>query len=161
MPKTKRKFIIESSSSSSKERKKTKSGESRRKNRIIIKSTTSLKKKSTSSSPKIRRKSIKKRFIIESTTTSPDKKEPLVNITVGNQKTDLKASPDNKIMATLPSGRLNEKFIDLMEQLSAIMLKQGEPFRARAYQKAQESIMSSRTIERIVRYWINYYGETE
>jgi len=45
-------------------------------------------------------------------------------------------------MATLPSGRLNEKFIDLMEQLSNIMLKQGEPFRARAYQKAQESIMS-------------------
>jgi len=45
-------------------------------------------------------------------------------------------------MATKPSGRLNEKFIDLMEQLSDIMLKQGEPFRARAYQKAQESIMS-------------------
>ena len=142
MPKTKRKFIIESSSSSSKERKKTKSNEPRRKTRIIIQSTTSLKKKSTTSSPKIRRKTVKKRFIIESTTTSPDKKEPLVNITVGNQKTDLKASPDNKIMATLPSGRLNEKFIDLMEQLSAIMLKQGEPFRARAYQKAQESIMS-------------------
>jgi len=39
-------------------------------------------------------------------------------------------------------GRLNEKFIDLMEQLSDIMLKQGEPFRARAYQKAQETIMS-------------------
>jgi DNA ligase (NAD+) len=135
MPKTKRKFIIESSSSSSKERKKTKSNESRRKNRIVIKSTTT-------SSPKIRRKTVKKRFIIESSTTSPNIKEPLVNITVGNQKTDIKASTDNKIMATLPSGRLNEKFIDLMEQLSAIMLKQGEPFRARAYQKAQESIMS-------------------
>jgi DNA ligase (NAD+) len=135
MPKTKRKFIIESSSSSSKERKKTKSGESRRKNRIIIKSTTT-------SSPKIKKKTVKKRFIIESTTTSPNIKEPLANVTVGNQKTDLKASPDNKTMATLPSGRLNEKFIDLMEQLSNIMLKQGEPFRARAYQKAQESIMS-------------------
>uniref|UniRef100_A0A6C0DSE8 DNA polymerase lambda n=1 Tax=viral metagenome TaxID=1070528 RepID=A0A6C0DSE8_9ZZZZ len=42
----------------------------------------------------------------------------------------------------LPSGRLNEQFIDLMEQLSGIMMKQGEPFRARAYQKAQETIMS-------------------
>jgi NAD-dependent DNA ligase/DNA polymerase/3'-5' exonuclease PolX len=42
----------------------------------------------------------------------------------------------------LPSGRLNEKFIDLMEELSNIMLKHGEPFRARAYQKAQETIMS-------------------
>ena len=38
--------------------------------------------------------------------------------------------------------RWNEKFIDLMEQLSSIMLKQGEPFRARAYQKAQETIMA-------------------
>ena len=37
--------------------------------------------------------------------------------------------------------RYNEKFIDLMEQLNTIMLKQGEPFRARAYQKAQETIM--------------------
>ena len=39
-------------------------------------------------------------------------------------------------------GRLNETFIDLMEQLSNIMMKQGEPFKARAYQKAQETIMS-------------------
>ena len=39
-------------------------------------------------------------------------------------------------------GRLNERFIELMENLSDIMLKQGEPFRARAYQKAQETIMS-------------------
>lgn len=38
--------------------------------------------------------------------------------------------------------RLNEKCIELMEQLSNIMLKQGEPFRAKAYQKAQETIMS-------------------
>ena len=42
----------------------------------------------------------------------------------------------------LSSSRLNEKYIELMEKLSDIMLKQGEPFRARAYQKAQETIMS-------------------
>ena len=36
----------------------------------------------------------------------------------------------------------NQEFINLMEQLSSIMLKQGEPFRARAYQKAQETIMA-------------------
>ena len=45
-------------------------------------------------------------------------------------------------MAQFEGMRLNEKFIDLMEQLASIMLKQGEPFRARAYQKAQETIMS-------------------
>ena len=38
--------------------------------------------------------------------------------------------------------RYNEKFIDLMEKLNSIMLKQGEAFRARAYQKAQETIMA-------------------
>lgn len=38
--------------------------------------------------------------------------------------------------------RYNEEFIDLMEKLNTIMLKQGEPFRARAYQKAQETLMA-------------------
>ena len=38
--------------------------------------------------------------------------------------------------------RYNEEFIELMEKLNNIMLKQGETFRARAYQKAQESIMA-------------------
>ena len=41
-----------------------------------------------------------------------------------------------------PSQRLNEQFINLMEQMSNIMIKQGEAFRARAYQKAQETLMS-------------------
>jgi len=40
------------------------------------------------------------------------------------------------------SKRYNEQFIELMEKLSDIMLKQGEPFRAKAYQKAQETIMT-------------------
>jgi len=35
-----------------------------------------------------------------------------------------------------------EQLIELMDTLSNIMLKQGEPFRARAYQKAQETILS-------------------
>ena len=38
--------------------------------------------------------------------------------------------------------RYNEAFIELMDKLNSIMLKRGEPFRARAYQKAQESIMN-------------------
>ena len=36
----------------------------------------------------------------------------------------------------------NEEFINVLEQLATIMQKQGEPFRARAYQKAQETIMT-------------------
>jgi DNA ligase (NAD+) len=38
--------------------------------------------------------------------------------------------------------RYNEEFIVLMEKLNNIMSKHGEPFRARAYQRAQESIMT-------------------
>ena len=38
--------------------------------------------------------------------------------------------------------RYNEQFIDLMEKLSNIMLKKGDTFRARAYQKAQETLMA-------------------
>ena len=36
----------------------------------------------------------------------------------------------------------NEKFIEILDKLSNIMLKKGEVFRARAYQKAQEFIIS-------------------
>ena len=54
----------------------------------------------------------------------------------------LPAGPQLPTGPQLPAGRLNEKFIELMEKLSDIMLKQGEPFRARAYQKAQETIMA-------------------
>jgi DNA polymerase beta len=48
----------------------------------------------------------------------------------------------SKKMTTKEKVRYNEKFIELMETLSEIMMKQGEPFRARAYQKAQETIMN-------------------
>jgi DNA polymerase/3'-5' exonuclease PolX len=38
--------------------------------------------------------------------------------------------------------RYNEKFIEIMSKLSEIMLKKGEPFRSRAYQKAIETILN-------------------
>ena len=44
-------------------------------------------------------------------------------------------SPPNK------SNRLNETCIDVLERLSALMSKKGEPMRSRAYAKAQETIM--------------------
>jgi DNA ligase (NAD+) len=46
------------------------------------------------------------------------------------------------IMDKKEEKKFNEEFIDILDKLSNIMLKQGEPFRARAYQKAQETIMS-------------------
>ena len=40
------------------------------------------------------------------------------------------------------SKRFNEEFITLMDNLNKIMMKNGEPFRAKAYQKAQETILT-------------------
>ena len=41
----------------------------------------------------------------------------------------------------LLTGRLNEKLIDLLDTLGIMMTKKGEPFRSRAYKKAQESLI--------------------
>jgi DNA ligase (NAD+) len=76
-----------------------------------------------------------------------DKVKTLKNIKTSNKKTKkrhIKTPIVFEIMDDIKteSKIYNEQFIDLMEQLSNIMLKQGEQFRARAYQKAQETIMS-------------------
>ena len=124
------------------------------------KKTKGTKRMSKSSSPKVSRHNLserkKKILIIESSSSSPKEQDKdkdkdkekidLINSSkLGETKIDLKISQDMKPQMNsipLPSGRLNEKLIELMEKLSDIMLKQGEPFRARAYQKAQETIMS-------------------
>lgn len=137
---------------------------STKKNLLIIESS------SKGSSERMRRKSITKKIkkkqvtqkkkpplIIESSTPKkePEKKiieekeegKEKIEILLPEKmkdiiKTDLKISQEAKQMSQLPTGRLNEQFIELMEKLADIMLKQGEPFRARAYQKAQETIMA-------------------
>ena len=66
------------------------------------------------------------------------KREPSVDEI--KEQTSISVSiPDEKPILT---GRLNEKFIDLLDELAKFMMKRGEPFRARAYQKAQESIIT-------------------
>ena len=74
----------------------------------------------------------KKKIIIESSSSPMEEKR---------EEIDLKIQQPISIMSST-NIRLNEKFIEIMEKLSDIMLKQGEPFRARAYQKAQETIMA-------------------
>jgi len=54
-----------------------------------------------------------------------------VNITRKNRK-------DTPVMG---KKRYNEVFIELLEELSKFMMKGGEPFRAKAYQKASETII--------------------
>jgi NAD-dependent DNA ligase len=62
----------------------------------------------------------------------------------------LKTPTQKLVEMELPTGRLNEKFIDLMDKLAAVVANQGETanermqnrFKSRAYKKAQETIMS-------------------
>lgn len=112
---------------------------SQKKKLLIIESSSSSSKKSEN---KGTRK--KKLLIIESSSSESERNKEKIDNFLPKKiedkiKTDLKISKDTK---TMSQDRLNEKFIELMEQLADIMLKQGEPFRARAYQKAQETIMA-------------------
>lgn len=136
-----------------------KKGYSKKRLLIIDTSSTSTSKQSPGRALWRKRKSITKNnkkkkgtqrkkplLIIESSTTSPEviKEKEKIDIFLPEKmkhktETDLKISQELKQMS---NGRLNEKFIELMEKLADIMLKQGEPFRARAYQKAQETIMA-------------------
>jgi len=132
-----------------------------KKKRKLIIETSSLSPSSSSSQLNIKKSKTKglkkkknitqnnkKKLIIESLSSSPGLKEKIETFlpeNIGTNKTNLKISQDIEIMNAsnqIPSGRLNEKFIELMEKLADIMSKQGEPFRARAYQKAQETIMT-------------------
>ena len=66
------------------------------------------------------------------------KRDPSVD-ELKEQTTISESIPDDKPVI---NGRLNEKLIDLLDELAKFMVKRGEPFRARAYQKAQESIIT-------------------
>jgi NAD-dependent DNA ligase/predicted nucleotidyltransferase len=116
-------------------------------NKLITESSLATSKKKKKNVKKKTQK-INKLLVVESS-SSPEIKEKIETIlpqNIGIPQTNLKISQDIQSMKMeeqpLPTGRLNEKFIDLMEKLAEIMLKHGEPFRARAYQKAQETIVA-------------------
>ena len=105
------------------------------------KGSKNKKQKSKSHSKKVNKNNNKtKRIKNNDVIIKIKKNEYILPENIGETKIDLKISSDMK--TTMANGRLNEKFIDIMEKLSDIMLKQGEPFRSRAYQKAQETIMA-------------------
>ena len=65
-----------------------------------------------------------------------------------NEKIDeneIKPTVHTNTKATMTGRRLNEELSGLMDKLHTIMLKQGEPFKARAYKKAEETIMGFTT----------------
>ena len=126
----------------------------------VIKKTRKVKEKSPSpsfkneNSPKTRKKTYKKKELnkneekmLEGISKIEEiEKEPEIILKPKvSKKTSLKIPRQKNIIMAEPNPagkKYNEEFIDILDKLSNIMLKQGEVFRARAYQKAQETIMA-------------------
>ena len=127
---------------------------------ILVEKTPSPPKKKTPSPPK---KTLKKKLkspkaktskrikVMDQKDMTPTIKTPTIKKPSTMKKkllldTDLKTSVDEKtvmLSANIPvKARLNEAFIDLLSELADILQRQGEPFKARAYQQAQETIMT-------------------
>lgn len=113
----------------------------KKKKLIIISSSSSSRKNSTKKRKYVKsgKYSKKRKLIFDSPKFSEkiDKNSP--------EKIDLKIKPENmntNMNIKEKDTVLNGLFSDIMGQLYEIMMKQGEPFRAKAYQKAQETIMS-------------------
>jgi NAD-dependent DNA ligase len=104
--------------------------------KLIIESSSSAKSSKHSKSSKTK---TKKRELNILSSLSKHIEDEKTNLKISGQDITMNTVP---VPAQVPSGRLNEVFIDVMDKLSDIMMKQGEPFRARAYQKAQETIMT-------------------
>jgi len=63
-----------------------------------------------------------------------------VNIRVSRKKREPKIKIKSEEPVQTPL-RFNEKFVEILDELATFMMKKGEPFRARAYQKAGETII--------------------
>jgi NAD-dependent DNA ligase len=141
---TKKKTLIIESSSSSDERKKQNITKNIKKKKVTQRKKPLLIIESSTTPEKVFEKKEMENEKIE--LFSPEKlKSSKMYLKINQevkQMSQLPTAPQLPPGPQLPTGRLNEKFIELMEKLSDIMLKQGEPFRARAYQKAQETIMA-------------------
>jgi len=123
-------LLIESSSSSSKQNKTLKTNQKKSKTK-----TKTLKNPKPNQKPfqQKEKERQKQKLVLEE--SSP----------LENEKIDLNIIENLKVPIIMESAeevRLNEKFIDMLEKLSKIMLGRGEVHRARAYQKAQETIMA-------------------
>ena len=103
------------------------------------KTNTNLKKKPTKLKQKPANFKIVK-TLKKNKMQSPAKKRRITRRKLKIKKS-LKSSPQAKIMEHTDQKVYNDDFIKALSELEDIMMRQGEPFRARAYHKAVETIM--------------------
>lgn len=86
--------------------------------------------------------------VIEEQIGEPIKKSSR-KYTKKNKKEEKENIKDSVVIIQEPtkvmSQRWNEKLVNVLEEMEKIMMKQGEPFKARAYSKAKESILEITT----------------
>ena len=100
---------------------------------ILVEKTPSPPPKVNTPSP-LKAKTLKKKLM------SP--KEKKIKEITPIKDIDLKTLPSNITMTESAKKRYNEAFIDILGELGDILQRQGEPFKARAYLQAQETIMT-------------------
>jgi len=117
----------------------------------VVKAPKVVKEPSVKAPKVVKEPSVKEPHVKEPSVKAPKPKAPTMKKPRTMKKkllldTDLKISPaENTVMPSVPmpsKPRFNEAFIDLLGELADILQRQGEPFKARAYQQAQESIMT-------------------
>ena len=92
---------------------------------------------SKKSSSKDRKETIKKKLRHSSSNNSSTKSKSKSKSSID------KMEPDKEKQET-PIPSLNKKIVDALGELNRLMMQQGEPFRARAYQRAQQEIYKYR-----------------
>ena len=90
-------------------------------------------------------KTKKKREPKEPKEKKPRKTRKIKELKEKIDQNEIKPTVVTNTKATMTGRRLNEELSGLMDKLHTIMLKQGEPFKARAYKKAEETIMGFTT----------------
>ena len=116
--------------SASQSKAKAKSKTRTKKPKLIIITDTSPKTQPAKPKQRTLKKKKRKLKLVE---VSPEKEKSISKMPTLRSETQTKPN--------LPKPPYNKQFIDLLGQLESYMNKKGEGFRARAYQKAQESIM--------------------
>ena len=84
----------------------------------------------------------KRKLILIEDTGLKTFQEPIQQVSMPNAIGPNAIGPNAIGPNAIGPGRLNEGFMDILSELADIMQRQGEPFKARAYQQAQETVMT-------------------
>tara|TARA_Y100000591_G_C21848092_1_gene709905 strand:+ start:727 stop:4128 length:3402 start_codon:yes stop_codon:yes gene_type:complete len=96
--------------------------------------------KPTNSKPSSKKKSTVKKSTVKKSLPKSFKKTKKIKLNIVEDKSSLKTKTPVSISMIKKTRRLNEEFIKVLDELTDIMTRQSEGFRAKAYREASEAI---------------------